>query len=63
MDSQTDDFSDDFSPEQSIRLIQSMIDRTRQNVFENSRYFLLWGWCSFAASIGQFRPGIHRHLV
>ena len=46
--------TEDFSPAESIRLIQSMIDKTRQGVFENSRYFLLWGWCTFAATTGQF---------
>ena len=49
-----DNQQEEFSPEQSLRLIQRMIDKTRQTVYKNSRYFLLWGWCSFAASIGQF---------
>lgn len=49
-----DNTKEEFSPESSLRLIQNMIDRTRQGVFGNSRYFLLWGWCTFAAIIGQF---------
>jgi hypothetical protein len=49
-----DNASKDFSPEASIRLIQSMIDKTRLDVVGGSRYFLLWGWCTFAAITGQF---------
>jgi hypothetical protein len=49
-----DNTTQNFSPEESIRLIQSMIDKTRQNVTENSRYFLLWGWSTFAVMISQF---------
>jgi hypothetical protein len=43
-----------FSPQQSLQLIQSMISRTRQSMSDNSIYFLVWGWLSFFASIGQF---------
>jgi hypothetical protein len=50
----TDNTNKDFSPEASIRLIQHMIDKTRLDVFGNSRYFLLWGWFTFAAITGQF---------
>ncbi|MBN8675909.1 MAG: hypothetical protein J0L56_17380 [Chitinophagales bacterium] len=43
-----------FSPEQSLQLIQSMISRTKQNMSDNSIYFLIWGWLTFIAFIGQF---------
>jgi hypothetical protein len=43
-----------FSPEQSLRLIQSMISKTRQNMSDNSIYFLVWGWLTFFACTGQF---------
>lgn len=43
-----------FSPEQSLRLIQSMIDKTKQNMSDNSVYFLVWGWITFIACTGQF---------
>ncbi|HEY0356815.1 MAG TPA: hypothetical protein VGC29_11450 [Flavisolibacter sp.] len=43
-----------FSPQQSLELIQSMINKTKSNLGENRFYFLLWGWLSFIAIIGQF---------
>lgn len=43
-----------FSAEQSLRVIQSMIDRTKENVRDNSFYFLLWGWLVFTAAILHF---------
>ena len=43
-----------FSPEESIRLIQSMIHKTKQNISDNSIYFLVWGWITFIACTGQF---------
>ncbi len=43
-----------FSPEQSLLLIQSMISKTKQNMSDNSIYFLVWGWLTFIAFIGQF---------
>ncbi|HEX2607294.1 MAG TPA: hypothetical protein VHK91_07945 [Flavisolibacter sp.] len=45
---------DNFSPQQSLELIRSMIDKTKANLSENRIYFLLWGWISFMAIIGQF---------
>jgi hypothetical protein len=43
-----------FSPEQSLKVIQSMIDKTRQDMSDNSIYLLVWGWLAFLAFIGQF---------
>jgi len=43
-----------FSPEDSLLLIRSMIDKTRMNLSENRFYFLFWGWVVFAALIAQF---------
>lgn len=43
-----------FSPQESLRLIHTMIARTRQNMSDNSIYFLVWGWLTFFACIGQF---------
>lgn len=45
---------DNFTPEQSLQLIQSMISKTKQNISDNSIYFLVWGWLTFIACIGQF---------
>lgn len=43
-----------FSPEESLRLIQSMISKTKQDMSDNSIYFLVWGWLTFIACTGQF---------
>lgn len=43
-----------FSPEQSLRLIESMILKTRKNMSDNSIYFLVWGWLAFIACTLQF---------
>ncbi len=43
-----------FSPQDSLKLIQGMIDKARQNMGDNSPHFLLWGWVSFIGCIGQF---------
>ncbi len=45
---------ENFSPQESLALIQSMLEKTRSNMGENSRYFLLWGWMTFIACTGQF---------
>jgi len=49
-----------FSPEQSLQLIQSMISKTKQTMSDNSIYFLIWGWLTFIAFIGQF---ILKHIL
>lgn len=58
---------DNFSPEHSLRLIQSMIDKTKCDLSENRVYFLLWGWLSFSAILGQFvlkvLVGYERHYL
>lgn len=46
--------SKSFSAEESLGLIQSMIEKTRQDISVQSPYFLLWGWCTFAGCLGQF---------
>jgi hypothetical protein len=43
-----------FSPEESLRVIQTMIDRTKTSVADNSFYFLLWGWLVFSAALLQY---------
>ena len=45
---------ENFSPQESLQLIQSMIAKTRRDMSDNSIYFLLWGWITFAACTGQF---------
>lgn len=43
-----------FSAQQSLDLIQSMIRRAQGNVRANSFYFLLWGWIVTAANLGMY---------
>lgn len=45
---------DNFSPQQSLQLIQSMIDKTRDDIGENRFYFLFWGWLVFITILSQF---------
>ncbi len=54
MDKHTEEHPDNFSPQQSLQIIQTMIDKARNSVADKSFYFLLWGWLVFIASIGQF---------
>ena len=51
---------DNFSPEQSLQFIQSMISKTKQDMSDTGIYFLVWGWITFLALAGQF---ILKHLV
>jgi hypothetical protein len=43
-----------FAPEDSLKIIQTMIDRAKNSVADNSFYFLLWGWIVLVACLGQF---------
>ena len=43
-----------FSAEESLRLIRSMISKTKQNMSDNSIYFMVWGWLTFVACVAQF---------
>lgn len=59
---------ENFSPQQSLQLIQSMIDKTKANISYNRIYFLLWGWLTFIGITGQFLLKVvfhyrHHYLV
>lgn len=43
-----------FSPQQSLQLIESMIAKTKANISDNRFYFLLWGWLTFTAIMFQY---------
>ncbi|HYM94627.1 MAG TPA: hypothetical protein VET23_10840 [Chitinophagaceae bacterium] len=43
-----------FSPEQSLQVIQSMIEKAKNQFSENGHLYLLWGWAVFICSISQF---------
>jgi hypothetical protein len=49
-----DNNKEEFSPEESLRVIQTMIDRTKHSVADKSFYFLLWGWLVFFGAMIQF---------
>ena len=44
----------DFSPQQSLQLIESMIDRAKDRFAEDGLMYLIWGWAVFICSIIQF---------
>ena len=43
-----------FSPQESLRLIQTMIDRAHQQISGKTHYFLVWGWLTFICCVSQF---------
>ena len=43
-----------FSPDESLQLIRNMINKTREGVYDSSKYFLIWGWGAFLACVSQF---------
>lgn len=51
----------EFTPKESLQLIQSMIDKTRNKFSDSSFYFLFWGWLVFACCIGQFILKVFLH--
>jgi hypothetical protein len=46
--------SDNLSPEESLQVIQSMINQTKNSVVDNSFYFLLWGWLVLIGALLQY---------
>ena len=44
----------DFSPQQSLALIESMINRAKDKFAEDGSMYLFWGWLVFACSLFQF---------
>ncbi|MEP6594887.1 MAG: hypothetical protein ABJA71_03025 [Ginsengibacter sp.] len=44
----------EFTPQDSLRIIQTMIEKTKQNISYQSHYFLLWGWGAFIGFAGQY---------
>lgn len=45
---------ENFSPQQSLQLIESMIKKVRSDISENRFHFLFWGWITFLALLTQF---------
>jgi hypothetical protein len=44
----------EMSPQESLSLISSMIEKTRHTFSDSSQYFLLWGYAVFLASVAQY---------
>lgn len=58
--------SQNFSPQESLRLIQDMIEKTRADMSDNTGQFLLWGWLTFIACTAQFillKAGYENHSL
>jgi hypothetical protein len=51
----------ELSPEESLKVIQSMINKTKDAVADDSFYFLLWGWLVFGCCVGQYVLKIFLH--
>lgn len=49
-----DNYREDFSSEESLRVIQTMINKAKNSVADKSFYFLLWGWLGFTGALLQF---------
>lgn len=43
-----------FSPQESLQLIRSMIETTRNSMSDSSHYYLLWGWATMIGCIIQY---------
>ncbi|HMJ47717.1 MAG TPA: hypothetical protein VK498_10315 [Ferruginibacter sp.] len=43
-----------FEPDESLKVIRSMIDKTREGISDRSKYFLVWGWGALIGSLSQF---------
>ena len=46
--------NENFSPQESLFVIKSMIDKTKEELSGNSIYFLMWGWLVFIGCLLQY---------
>jgi hypothetical protein len=44
----------EFSPQQSLQIIRSMIETTKNTISNQSHYFLLWGWAVMIGCLLQY---------
>lgn len=44
----------DFSPQESLQLIRSMIEATKSSISDKSHFFLLWGWATLVGCLLQY---------
>jgi len=52
---------EEFSPEQSLKLISSMIENTKNSINDYSPTFLLWGWSIFITFLAQYMLKVYFH--
>lgn len=53
----------EFSPQDSLNLIESMINKARNRFSENGHLYLLWGWVIFLCSIANFISAYFFHSL
>lgn len=46
--------TENFSPQESLQLIDNMINRAKNRFNENGFLYLLWGWLVFICAIGHY---------
>lgn len=51
----------ELSPQESLELIRSMINKTKDSVAVDSFYFLLWGWLVFVCCITSYVLKVYLH--
>ncbi|HMD00111.1 MAG TPA: hypothetical protein VKH37_08150 [Ferruginibacter sp.] len=51
---------EEFSPQESLKVIQNMLAKSREDFSHNDIYFLVWGWITLIACTGQF---VLKHIV
>ena len=54
LDKKMENLDNDFSPQQSLQLIESMINRAKDKFADDGLMYLVWGWLVFLCSLLQF---------
>lgn len=49
-----DTSENEFSPQESLQLIRSMIETTKHTISDRSHFFLIWGYATFIGSVLQY---------
>lgn len=44
----------EFTPQESLQLIHRMLENTRNNISNSSKYYLLWGWAVMIGCLLQY---------
>ncbi len=45
---------ENFSPQDSLKVIHSMLEKSKEDLSGNDIYFLMWGWLTFFCCTAQF---------